>query len=164
MKRAGSAAFDELIRTWPSAHNVSIVCGAGNNGGDGWIVAGLARDRGLCVDLVQLGAASKLTGDAALAASSSRIVAVGLNCTPPQYAEALVRAAADVTDKPVLAYPNSGERYQVEGNRWLPGDGVDDFVGAARRWHAAGARLIGGCCRTGPREIEGIASALRTSA
>jgi NAD(P)H-hydrate epimerase len=72
MKRAGSAAFDELIRTWPSTRDVSIVCGAGNNGGDGWIVAGLARDRGLGVDLVQLGAASKLTGDAALARDWAR--------------------------------------------------------------------------------------------
>jgi homocysteine S-methyltransferase len=116
-----------------------------------------------CRDGAHISDGSAFADCVALAASSSQIVAVGLNCTPPQYAEALVRAAADVTDKPVLAYPNSGEHYQAEGNRWLPGDGVDDFVGAARRWHAAGARLIGGCCRTGPREIEGIASALRTS-
>jgi homocysteine S-methyltransferase len=98
----------------------------------------------------------------ALTNASSRVVAVGLNCTPPQYAEALVSAAISVTANPVLLYPNSGERYQAAGNRWLPGEGVDDFVESARRWHAAGARLIGGCCRTGPREIAGIARALRS--
>jgi homocysteine S-methyltransferase len=113
-----------------------------------------------CRDDVHISDGAAFADCAALADASSRIVAVGLNCTPPQYAGALVRAAAGATQKPVLVYPNSGERYQAAGNRWLPGDGVDDFVASAVRWHADGARLIGGCCRTGPREIEGIARAL----
>jgi NAD(P)H-hydrate epimerase len=67
MKRAGAAAFAALRETWPLAKKLSIVCGAGNNAGDGYIVAGLARDRGLDVDLWQIGAAARLKGDAALA-------------------------------------------------------------------------------------------------
>ena len=114
-----------------------------------------------CRDGAHISDGTSFADCVALANASSRIVAVGLNCTPPQYAEALVREAVEVADKPVLVYPNSGERYQAVGNRWLPGEGVDDFVESARRWHAAGARLVGGCCRTGPREIEGIARALR---
>jgi homocysteine S-methyltransferase len=118
-----------------------------------------------CRDHAQISDGTSFADCVALTNASSRVVAVGLNCTPPQYADALVRAAVAVTDKPVLVYPNSGERYEAAGNRWLSGEGgVDDFVAAARRWHAAGARLVGGCCRTGPREIEGIARALRTSA
>ena len=117
-----------------------------------------------CRDEARISDGAAFADCVALTNASSRVVAVGLNCTPPQYAEALVRAAVAVTDKPVLVYPNSGERYQASGNRWLPGEGVDDFVTAARRWHAAGARLVGGCCRTGPHEIAGIARALRTSA
>ena len=67
MKRAGAAAFDALRAQWPSARSLSVVCGAGNNAGDGWVVAGLARDRGFDVQLLQLGSAAPLRGDAALA-------------------------------------------------------------------------------------------------
>ena len=117
-----------------------------------------------CRDAVHISDGTSFADCVALTNASSRVIAVGLNCTPPQYAEALVRAAVGVANKPVLVYPNSGEHYQAAGNRWLPGEGVDDFVESARRWHVAGARLIGGCCRTGPREIEGITRSLRTSA
>jgi homocysteine S-methyltransferase len=117
-----------------------------------------------CRDRTHISDGTAFADCVTLANSSSRIVAIGLNCTAPQYAEDLVRTAVEVATKPVLVYPNSGEHYQASGNRWLPGEGVDDFVAAATRWHAAGAQLVGGCCRTGPREIEGIARALRTSA
>ena len=117
-----------------------------------------------CRDEAHISDGTSFAECVALADTSPRIVAVGLNCTAPTFAESLVRRAVEVTDKPVVVYPNSGEIYQVAGNRWLPGEGVQDFVAAARRWHGAGARLIGGCCRTGPGEIAGIARALRKSA
>lgn len=93
----------------------------------------------------------------ALANRSEQIVAVGLNCTAPRYVEALLRQAAKVTTKPLLAYPNSGERWDAQTNCWLPGSGVDDFAAAAQRWVAAGAQIIGGCCRTTPADIEALA-------
>ena len=64
MRRAGLFAFDEMSESWPGAQSVSVVCGAGNNAGDGYIVAGLAHNRGIRVQLVQVGDASKLKGDA----------------------------------------------------------------------------------------------------
>ncbi len=67
MRRAGQAAFDELVHRWPGVRSVSICCGKGNNAGDGYIIAGLAREIGLDVQLLQVGDASKLRGDAALA-------------------------------------------------------------------------------------------------
>jgi len=67
MRRAGQFAFDQLLLRWPDAKRLSVWCGAGNNGGDGYIVAGLAQQYGLTVQLVQVGAESKLTGDAAQA-------------------------------------------------------------------------------------------------
>ena len=67
MRRAGQAAFDELIHRWPGVRSVSICCGKGNNAGDGYIIAGLAQEIGLEVQLLQIGDASQLRGDAALA-------------------------------------------------------------------------------------------------
>jgi len=85
-----------------------------------------------------------------------QIVAVGVNCTPPQYVASLLRQMRVRTDKPLLAYPNSGESYQAASKRWGGHAGALQFGEQARRWFAAGARLIGGCCRTGPQEIRSV--------
>lgn len=68
MTRAGRAAFRNLRARWPEARAVTVCCGAGNNGGDGYVIARLAREAGLGVQLIALKAASDLTGDAARAA------------------------------------------------------------------------------------------------
>ncbi|MCZ6617433.1 MAG: NAD(P)H-hydrate dehydratase [Gammaproteobacteria bacterium] len=67
MLRAGRATFRALLDRWPEAGSVSVVCGKGNNAGDGYIVAGLASQIGMSVQLCQLGDAGALTGDAATA-------------------------------------------------------------------------------------------------
>ncbi len=66
MKTAGRAVFEEIARHWPGAPLI-VFCGAGNNGGDGYIVAALAAQRGLPVQLIQVASAEKLKGDARLA-------------------------------------------------------------------------------------------------
>lgn len=91
-----------------------------------------------------------------LAEASANIVAVGINCTAPRHIESLLRQAQGATTKPLLTYPNSGERWDAAAQCWLPGTGEADFAQAAQRWVDAGARLIGGCCRTGPGEIRAI--------
>lgn len=68
MERAGAAAFELLQQQWPEAGCISVFCGTGNNGGDGYVIARLAREQGLVVGLYQLGDHSKLKGDALLAA------------------------------------------------------------------------------------------------
>ena len=72
MRRAGQFSFDQLLARWPNARGISVWCGAGNNGGDGYVVAGLAQQRGLAVQLVQVGDEAKLSGDAALACQWAR--------------------------------------------------------------------------------------------
>ncbi|MCO7224869.1 NAD(P)H-hydrate dehydratase [Pleionea sp. CnH1-48] len=54
MERAGKAAFDLLRRRWPLAQRLLVICGKGNNGGDGFIVARLAQQAGLNVQVVML--------------------------------------------------------------------------------------------------------------
>ncbi|UPG91282.1 NAD(P)H-hydrate dehydratase [Luteibacter aegosomaticola] len=66
MARAAAAAFAQLRRRWPEAKRLRIVCGSGNNGGDGYLVGRDALQAGLHVDLVALGE-PKDGGDAALA-------------------------------------------------------------------------------------------------
>lgn len=65
MRRAGQAAFDELRANWPAAARIAIVCGTGNNGGDGFVVAKLAAAAGLAVSICVPGDRSRIGGDAA---------------------------------------------------------------------------------------------------
>ncbi|TVS11009.1 MAG: NAD(P)H-hydrate dehydratase [Gammaproteobacteria bacterium] len=64
MRRAGGAAFDLLRRRWPTARSLTVFCGRGNNAGDGYVIAGLARSRGFAVQLLQVTDAADLSGDA----------------------------------------------------------------------------------------------------
>lgn len=96
----------------------------------------------------------------ALANRSEQIVAVGVNCTAPRFIESLLVEGSQVTQKPLLTYPNSGELWDATTQCWLPGRGANDFAAGARRWVAAGARLVGGCCRTTPADIQALAQML----
>ena len=87
-----------------------------------------------------------------------QIAAIGVNCTSPNHIPSLIREAAQVTKKPILVYPNSGESYNAEKNDWNGDPVVDSFGEQAREWYEAGARLIGGCCLTTPEDIRVIAS------
>ncbi len=95
MMRAGQAAFRQLIQRWPEALRLAVFCGKGNNAGDGYIVAGLARETGMTVELVQLGDPADLRGDAARARdwALERDVVIGQG---PLQHRADGRVAADV--------------------------------------------------------------------
>lgn len=68
MCRAASAAFDRLRARWPEVRTISVFCGAGNNGGDGYVLARLALEAGFDVQLIALKAPADLSGDALRAA------------------------------------------------------------------------------------------------
>jgi homocysteine S-methyltransferase len=93
----------------------------------------------------------------AMAAGVAEVVAVGVNCTEPGGVLPAVRTAA-AAGKPVAGYPNSGERWDAVGRRWVGPPGFDPAD--VREWVAAGARLVGGCCRVGPDRIAALARAL----
>ncbi|WP_327272390.1 homocysteine S-methyltransferase [Streptomyces sp. NBC_01224] len=94
----------------------------------------------------------------ALASGHDRVLAVGVNCCDPSDADRAVRAAAEVAGKPVVVYPNSGERWDAGGREWAGAPTFDP--GRVRAWKDAGARLVGGCCRVGPETIAELAGLL----
>jgi homocysteine S-methyltransferase len=95
----------------------------------------------------------------AVLAAAPEIVAVGVNCCAPGDVGPAVAAARAATGKPVVVYPNSGERWDARARRWVGPAGFDTAQAAG--WVAAGAAAVGGCCRIGPAAIAGLARALR---
>ena len=89
---------------------------------------------------------------------SIQIAAIGINCTSPKYVPSLIREAKKATEKPILVYPNSGETYDASKHNWNGDPVYQSFGDEAKEWYAAGARLIGGCCRTTPEDIRVIAN------
>lgn len=94
-----------------------------------------------------------------LAAGADTVVAVGTNCTAPEHVRVLVTTAVAASGKPAVAYPNSGETWDGAARTW-GGDGAGVDPVAAQGWVAAGARLVGGCCRVGSRDIARLAAGL----
>ena len=102
------------------------------------------------IDGTETRAGQPLADAFAVAAGVDEIVAVGVNCCAPEdVLPAIARAAA--VGKPVIVYPNSGERWDGLRRKWI---GPSRFsADLAAQWIAAGARIVGGCCRVGPGAI-----------
>lgn len=79
MQQAAGAAFDILRERWPQASQISVLCGGGNNAGDGYVLAALAAVAGFAVQLIALRDPDTLDGDAGRAVAMAR--ATGLTIT-----------------------------------------------------------------------------------
>ena len=93
---------------------------------------------------------------ATLAEATEQIVAVGVNCTAPEHIDSLLQSVRSL-HTPRVVYPNSGEQWVAGENRWA---GQDCRGLAAVAWYRLGARLLGGCCRTGPEDIRRMSAEL----
>ena len=89
-----------------------------------------------------------------------QVLSIGVNCTAPQHIESLVAELEHSTGKPIAVYPNSGEQYDASTKHWHGCAVSRKFADDAGRWRRAGARLIGGCCRTTPHDIMALKDAL----
>jgi NAD(P)H-hydrate epimerase len=67
MQRAGRQAFRMLLKYWPTPDHIHVCCGTGNNGGDGFVIAALAKARDIPVSIWQVGDPARIRGDALLA-------------------------------------------------------------------------------------------------
>ncbi|MCL6602148.1 MAG: homocysteine S-methyltransferase [Paenibacillus sp.] len=93
--------------------------------------------------------------------SNKQIAAIGLNCAPTTVVTEAVTILSKYTTKPIIVYPNSGETYNPETKTWHGNGTCGSMRDESERWYAAGARIIGGCCRTTPHQIRELAERWR---
>jgi homocysteine S-methyltransferase len=84
-------------------------------------------------------------------------VAIGVNCTPPTLMRKLIGELRGATNPPIVVYPNSGEEWDAENRCWTGASNPAAFGAMADDWYAAGAQIVGGCCRTCPAHIRQVA-------
>jgi homocysteine S-methyltransferase len=112
-----------------------------------------------CHDGRLTAAGEPLREAAAMLDQVPQVVAIGVNCVPPHIVTECVTELRAGTTKPIVVYPNSGERWDASAHAWrgVPGARLADLAPA---WVAAGASWIGGCCRTRPADIVDLVRAL----
>lgn len=113
-----------------------------------------------CADATRTRRGEDVARVAALARHADAVVAVGVNCTAPEHVERLVQSVVAASGKAAVAYPNSGESWEAVRKEWS-GDGAGVDPEAAAGWVAAGALLVGGCCRVGSEDIARLSAAIR---
>ncbi|MEO5711239.1 MAG: homocysteine S-methyltransferase [Nocardioidaceae bacterium] len=94
----------------------------------------------------------------AVVAGSTAVVATGVNCCAPDDVRTALAAARDVTGKPGVAYPNSGQGWDSGTHAWSGTSAYD--VTLAPGWVAEGAAYVGGCCQVGPDDITALVDVL----
>ena len=93
----------------------------------------------------------------ALLAGYPQVVALGINCIALENTTAALQHLHGLTVLPLVVYPNSGEHYDAVSKTWHHhGEHCAQLADYLPQWQAAGARLIGGCCRTTPADIAAL--------
>jgi homocysteine S-methyltransferase len=85
-----------------------------------------------------------------------QVAAIGINCSSPKFIESLIKEIKGKTSKPIIVYPNTGEEYDAMSKQWNEVAPTKQFATSTQRWYEAGAKIIGGCCRTQPEDIRAI--------
>ncbi|KAG6576350.1 Homocysteine S-methyltransferase [Phytophthora cinnamomi] len=133
-------AFVDLLNEFPAAHAiVAVACHNGTELNSGEPIA-------------------RIPEILARLKNPSQLLAIGINCTPPQHVESLLREL-EAAAWPKAVYPNSGEGWDGVNKKWLPADstgGPSSWEEFLPKWYDAGARFFGGCCRTSPDDIRAI--------
>jgi homocysteine S-methyltransferase len=145
---AGSGPDLLALETIPSGREVTALLKLLEESTDlrGWLSV-------TCADGARLRDGTPVEEVAEQASACPSVCAVGVNCTEPRHVGPLVERMSSVSPLPILVYPNSGEVWDGRRKCWLPGpDGCTWMEGCAAAWRA-GARILGGCCRTGLDDI-----------
>jgi ADP-dependent NAD(P)H-hydrate dehydratase / NAD(P)H-hydrate epimerase len=104
MQLAGAVALQALRRHWPAAKSIAVVCGAGNNGGDGRVVAQLASQAGMQVRLYEVSGAQPLSASDLKTSEVVVDAVLGIGVTPPLRREAYAAIEAmNASGRPVFS-------------------------------------------------------------
>ena len=110
-----------------------------------------------CRDGEHVAHGERLSDCAKTVAEFPQTIAIGVNCTAPALIPWLIRELRAATDKPIVVYPNSGEGWDAAHRCWTGTGDPAEYGALAREWYAAGARIIGRCCRTRPEHVRRVA-------
>jgi homocysteine S-methyltransferase len=110
-----------------------------------------------CSDSQHVAHGEPLRQCATAVAAFPQTAAVGINCTHPSLVTSLIAELRSASDKPIVVYPNSGEGWDPEHRCWTGDSDPHAYSDEAREWFAAGAQVVGGCCRTRPAHIQQLA-------
>lgn len=108
-------------------------------------------------DGTRLADGTPLAEAAAWADRADGVVAVGVNCVAAEVVDRALPVLRGATDKPLVAYPNSGDVYDPATKTWREVVGRERFTASVPAWLQEGVRLVGGCCRTTPADTTVLA-------
>jgi homocysteine S-methyltransferase len=114
-----------------------------------------------CRDAIHVSHGEALRACGELLERQPQVIGIGVNCTAPHLMGSLIHELAQVTSKPIIVYPNSGEQWDSVHRCWLGAGEGQRFGELARSWRSAGAQWIGGCCRTAPEHVRAVAAVWR---
>jgi homocysteine S-methyltransferase len=109
-----------------------------------------------CRDQQHVAHGELLSQCATAVAAFPQTVAIGVNCTHPALIPALIAELRAASEKPIIVYPNSGEGWDAQNRCWTGTSDPVAYGAKATEWFAAGAQIIGGCCRTRPAHIREV--------
>lgn len=118
-----------------------------------WVSLSLADDNNKMADGTLLSQALKVIE------SNQNVIAVGFNCYPLDKSTAALTNFNKLAKLPLILYPNSGEAYDSETKAWITSTESKEnllLASQAARWVELNAKIIGGCCRTTPKDIQNL--------
>lgn len=90
-----------------------------------------------------------------------QVFAIGINCIHPLAVSPALRNIRLYTQKPMVVYPNLGGIYNIKEGKWEPFKEKIDLPTLVKEWYGLGAKLIGGCCSSLPKQIKIISQTYR---
>lgn len=114
-----------------------------------------------CRDGERINDGTTIEAAAGLFRDHPQVHAVGVNCTQPLYVTSLInRIRSSAPGKAIVVYPNSGEVFDANDKTWSGVVTEEDWKRVSLEWVAAGAMIVGGCCRTTPQHVQAISRSL----
>ncbi len=112
-----------------------------------------------CCDAQHVAHGELLRDCASYLATLPQTIAIGVNCTQPSLIVGLIGEIRATSNKPIVVYPNSGEGWDAQKRCWTGISAPEAYGAKVTEWFAAGAQIVGGCCRTRPAHIREVAEA-----